>query len=125
MEFRYVYRKIEDRIGVPLDVEDAPHVRITRTIREDFRELKDIARHTELQALCLSSLAGNSGIDPIKTNSRVTDLLDTAFSQRVPYFKPPERQPVKSAEQEMEDNFKFLHEWTKSVQAQQNEAEIK
>lgn len=91
MEFRYVYRRVEDAIGAPLNIKESHHSWITRQLRFAVRERRDIAHATEVTAICLSALSGNSGIDVSKTMDRLTVVLDKAVNQRMPYIKTEDK----------------------------------
>jgi len=87
LELRYVYRRVEDRIGIVLDIEDSPHASLTRNLRMFLREMKDIAQHTALNATCVAALAGNPSIDVQKVGLRIADILDRTFYNTFPYSK--------------------------------------
>jgi hypothetical protein len=94
LEFRYVYRRVEDVIGSHVAIADSPHGRLAKQLRYAYREHRDVARYTEATALCLASLGGNRAMDVSKLGSEVSRLLDKSFDQRAPYMKSPDDKPA-------------------------------
>lgn len=123
MEFRYVYRRVEDVIGSPLVIKDSPHGRLTRQLRYAFREHRDVAHHTEVTAMCLASMGGNPSIDASKMGSEVSMMLDRSLEQKIPYLKQPEEKPASKSM--YDEYFKQLAEFTaernKAKEAQKKE----
>ena len=118
MELRYVYRKVEDDIGFRIHKPETPHSFLTRRLRFDLRELKDVAHRSELLATCMSSLAGNGSLDVIKVNDKVMDILSDAFSTKLPYVKQKDK-PAESDDQDVIDGyFKELEEFSEKLRRQ-------
>ena len=116
MELRYVYRRIEDAIGTPLTIKESLHSGLTRQLRYSFREARDIAHHTEVNALCLASLSGNKRVDAIDMSTKIADMLDRSLVQAVPYLKNVlESKPQAASKSDYELAFEELAEFTKEL----------
>lgn len=118
MELRYVYRRVEDAIGVPLNEVNYPHSSITKRLRVDLRELRDFARHSEVTALCLASLSGNPEIDVEKMHERVTDVLSVSLDRKMPYLSIIEKKEEKKRKRKDKyaEYFKQLAEFKKELE---------
>lgn len=118
MELRYVYRRVEDAIGVPLNEANSPHLSITKKLRLDFRELRDFARHSEVTAICLASLTGNPEIDVEKMHERVSDVLSIALDRKMPYLKIIEQEEEKkrNKKDKYAEYFKQLEAFKKELE---------
>lgn len=117
MEFRYVFRRVEDAIGAPLTIQESPHAYLTRKLRRDLRESRDIARHTEVTALCLASLAGNPSMDARGLADRVSELLSDVFKELMPYSKEALEAHDTPQETNYDEYFKELEEMKKEIAA--------
>lgn len=114
MEFRYVYRRVEDVIGSEAKIEDSPHGRLTRQLRYAFREHRDVAHYTEATALCLASLGGNKAMDVSRLGPEVSRLLDRSLDQRAPYLKSKDETP-KAGKSAYDDYFEQLAAFTEKL----------
>jgi hypothetical protein len=87
-------------------------------MRHDVREFRDIAHKTEVTALCLASLAGNSSLDASKMVDSVSRLLDIAQSQALPYIKLDEDVKPTEPRNDYAAAFAELARFTEELNAQ-------
>lgn len=118
MEFRYVFRRVEDAIGAPLAIEESLHSHLTRKLRHDYRETRDIARHNEITVLCLASMAGNPNTDTDKLGQDVADMLDEILMKFMPYTRKELEARKAPKEQNFDEYFQQLEEMKRGLEAE-------
>jgi hypothetical protein len=105
-----------------LNVAESPHANITRRLRHDLRELRDIAHHIELTALCISSISGNHKLDAVALSSDVSDELSRALHDKLPYMKSLSKNPQQEEPQSYDEYFKMLDEMENEEQLKKTKA---
>lgn len=122
MEYRYVYRKVEDGIGAPLQIPKSLHSSLTEELRYQYREGRDLAQRLNMAALCLAPTLGSSEVNMDKVYDTVVQFQDKAFYRKVPYLEPKEEKILSApAPQEInyEEEFKYIQEEENKKRQQQ------
>lgn len=87
-----------------------------------YREQQVLARRAELTALCLASIGGNSGIDPLKMLDKVQDTLAEAIGHRLPYVDTSplvHSPPAEPQKEDLDECFKYVNEEMAKIKAKQ------
>lgn len=115
MEFRRVYRGVEDTLGnPPPDIH--PHSWLSRRLRFAVRETRDLSALTVSNALCLASISGHPAVDVHSAIDNVSDKLSEAYDSLFPY-EVKRREPKAPKVTDHERYFKMLDEMEAEAKA--------
>ena len=121
MEFRRVYRGVEDTLGnPPPDIH--PHSWLSRRLRFAVRETRDLSSITVSNALCLASISGNPSVDAHSAIDSVSDKMSDAYHSLFPY-EAKRMEPKEPKVADHERYFKMLDEMEAEAKSKKEKAE--
>ena len=122
MEYRYVYRRVEDVIGQSVTTPRSPHSYLTERLRFDLRERRDSTAVQLAKLQATAALCGNSHVDVFAMQSAVQDGIASIERYMMPYLEKPKPKAKVSVKENFDKYLDIIKQMRKKQAAEAAEA---